>query len=919
MLDETTEPQWPTTLRSRLHDGRLRGVDGSLWMYRAVPLAPVVDASSPADGLAAAQPVIGMLDELAEMTRSTVKRRSLAKGSYRQIHLLLVNVPTAFNPGPEHRLADQHRSEFADGQVYRRMLLIGVRLRDSIRGQGFKSTVSSIAETLVDGGVSLADFDDDTRRVGLAMDRCGLIPLTPADVRFADAWWNHGRYADTPFAFHADHLHVMTSSEALDAAEAEGMDQCAHWTAETVPGYHSITFAAVRDLDLEFIQPTDPRANWVSRLIESNALCISIRGTVEPGAITREELRRQRKRFVDDINERYKQGKMQKQEQDEMLGRLGDVEGYYATASPPTLAGASIVVGFDGQYRDVDSIMPTASVAKMAGMAYRQNGAMAETWLCSNVRANPNLHDLPAQSIACSGLPSLSTVGDKDGALLGFTERDRQPAYMSPIAASRSDSPPLVLVAGSTGAGKSVLMLRMAAQFAAAKTPVIVWDPKAESRFDAVAHSVGGQVYSLDSLLSADGVFDPIRFSHSLETGVEIAADMLMSINPWGSAREDMEVPLLRALRYGAEHGGTCIGQCLAIAKRDLADLPPTLVSAVEDVASASAQFRAICGVNPTGVSLSASDTLTLIKVGSANLNLPEPGTPPQNLQQKISMAIVRMVVFGSATALMGRDGVLCMDEAWIVLGSSRSEVERLGRLARSQRVLPILFTQRVTDALNAGIRGYISRGMILPLGDPDEARAACELFGLEPTTERMERITAKATVGGTSANSKAPNWQSMRALRDPDTNEVLRGTIGIYSDLDGAAVPIEIALPQEFLKIASTNPDDIDARAREEAALHQAAHQSLHHPRGVRERAASLFEEQPRVQDSETVQNVSATRLPNRAESGLGVAAPEFLVEPPLVEPALLSGPPGQQRSHTAVTAAAAPIAEGLLADIFD
>jgi hypothetical protein len=131
-----------------------------------------------------------------------------------------------------------------------------------------------------------------------------------------------------------------------------------------------------------------------------------------------------------------------------------------------------------------------------------------------------------------------------------------------------------------------------------------------------------------------------------------------------------------------------------------------------------------------------------------------------------------------------------------------------------------MLFTQRISDALDAGLSGYISRGLILPIQDETEALAACQMFKLEPTPERMGRITAKATLGS-SANEvgTAPNWNSMRALRDHETGEVLRGAVGIYVDLAGRAVPVEVRLPDEFLKMSSTNPEDIRRRMAERAA----------------------------------------------------------------------------------------------------
>lgn len=846
MIELAEQPAWPTTMRSRLRDGRLMGTDGSVWVYRSVPMGPVVDAKTPADAVAAAEPVLAALEELSAMASYTMARRSMARGGYRQVHMLLVNVPQLYEPdrdlSRDHNRGDGGAGDrsnveylrrwFGHTPIDRRVLLLGVRLQARVGGAGgLRAAVDSVTETLISGGTPLGDYDADFAKVAAALGRAGLTEPGLEEVRLANAWWNHGEYADTPLLVHADHLHVFGSVDAVRAADQAGVEACAGWDTAGVP-QHAISFASVQDLDLPFLDVAHPASAWMSSLVAAGALVVSVRGNVEPSPITRQELRRQRKRYIDDIRERASQGKMDRAEQEEMLDQLGQVEALYATGrgtAAPTLAGTSVVAGFDGQVGDISQVISHHSPAKLSMMAYRQPGAMAETMLCSSIAANPNLHDLPAQTIACSGMVSLNLVGDLDGALVGFTERDRQPAYLSPSAASAGDGSPICVVPGQTGSGKSVLMLNLGDQFARAGRPVVIWDPKQESDHSAVVEAAGGQVYSLDRLLEADGVFDPIRFSATTDVGVELAASMLMSINPWGDAKNNMEVPLQHALAYGVQHGAGCIGQALAIAKRDL-DLPAGLVERVELLASSSAQFRAIVGVNPRGDGLKAAQGMTLIKVGSAYLDLPHPGQEPASIQQKIALALVRMVVFGSAMAVAGRDGVVMLDEAWIVLSAGAAEVERLGRIARSQQVLPMLFTQRVTDALNAGLAGYISRGLILPMEDPAEARAACELFKLEPTPERMARLTAKATMGGNTAAGTTPNWRSMRALRDPDTGNVLRGAIAIYADLAGRAIPVEICLPEQFLLLASTNPADIRRRKQRQQE------QQAHHAKGQAE-----------------------------------------------------------------------------------
>ncbi len=233
---------------------------------------------------------------------------------------------------------------------------------------------------------------------------------------------------------------------------------------------------------------------------------------------------------------------------------------------------------------------------------------------------------------------------------------------------------------------------------------------------------------------------------------------------------------------------------------------------------SSSPLFRACVGFEPGGAGLRLAEGITYIRVGGTYLDLPAPGAASTTQPQRISAALVRMMVFGSAMALSGRQGVIMLDEAWVFLGAGRSEVERLGRLARSQQVLPMLFTQRVTDALDAGLAGAISRGMVMSLNDETEARAALELFKLEATPARLARITARDTVGSTDGQV-APNWESYKALRDWQTGKVLRGAIGIYVDLFGRAVPVEVVIPPRLFLAASTNPEDVRRREAQRAA----------------------------------------------------------------------------------------------------
>lgn len=808
-----------TFIRSTLPGGRVLAHDGGVYLLRKIPMAPVADAKSIDERMAAFTPLMAAYEELASLSVITGTRRALARKNYRQTQTLMVNLKRMFAAPAGHPLAGFLAQSFPKEVTDQRILIMAVRLNDKVGGGkgGMKAIIESVAETLTVGGSPLADYDWDTKRVDAALSRCGFTTPTTEEIRIADSWWNHGRHADVPEMAHSEHLHIFSDTNSVNIADRAGREDCSQWP-HPIPNHRSLTFASLDGFDFTFESPTSTRANWASGLVADDAVAISIRANIEPARVTRDELRRQRKRYLDDIRERAEQGKMERAEQEEMQATLEDIEGVYARdTGSATLTDASVLVAFDGLIEDIEQV-GQGSAARLRIMQFRQREALAEMMIGSTVRANPRLHDMPSQTVAASGIQALSTVGDKPAgsALLGMTENDRQLAWVNPGAASAGDAAPMFVNLGATGSGKSLVMLWKAVQYAKLGRPQVIVDPKTGSDHSDVVESVGGTVYSLDSLAGADGIFDPIRFSARPEVGVELAASMLASIDPWGRAN-DFEVPVYNALKYGVDRGATCIGEALRIAFHDeRATLE--MVNPIVELANSSPLFRACVGFNRETIGLRVAESITYIKVGDTHLDLPEPGAIKEaSIMQRVSLALVRMMVFGSAMALTGRGGVIHLDEAWVFLGAGKAEVERLGRLARSQDVLPELYTQRASDPLKAGLAGYISRGLILPIEDKDEAQAALELFKLEATPERMSRITAKATMA--DGESTAPNVHSMRALKDPKTGKVIRGTIGFYSDLAGRAVPVEIVLPPEFVRMASTTPADIKARQQEKLA----------------------------------------------------------------------------------------------------
>ncbi|WP_156250826.1 ATP-binding protein [Pseudactinotalea terrae] len=824
-----TQPQWPTFTRARLRgewrEGLVMGTDNSVWLWRAVPMSPVADAKSDSDIDQAAAPLLQMYAELAQLSAIVGNRRSIARQSYREVHTLVVNLPQWWTPPADHPMGAHLASLFPRTQETRvRTALIGVKLQDKVGGAGgIKATLDSIAETITSGGTPISDYEPDARRVAQAAARAGLTVPSNEQFRIANAWWNNGTAPDVYVLPSPDCMHVLTHAEQARAVARAMADPDAAPDMDHVP---TVTMATVQDIDLPYVPSNRAEAWWVTQLLDQDALVVSIRGRVEPAVITRAELRRNRQRIDEDIRDRLQQGKMERAEQEEHEHMLREVEAAYAAGAPPTLVDASVIVGFSGYVADMNELSVSLT-AKLNPMLERQRQAMAETMIASNVRANPHVHDLPTQTVAYSGASGLSVVGDAPSAgsvLLGFTQRDKQASWLDPMAAADDDSVPAMTVVGQSGAGKTILLQWLAHQFSFTR-PCIIVDPKMSSNLEGPVLERGGVVASLDDLESADGVFDPVRFSASPEDGIELAVTMIMDINPWGTRDAGQyETDLRAAIFYGVQRGATCTGQALALAVK-AGEIGKAAVAPIFRFAQTSSLFRACFGISPKSQGLRVNNGLTLIKAGTIDIAaLAAQDTNSQTV--RAAKALVRMMVFGTAMAVSGRDGVVLLDEAWLFTQSGRAEVERLGRLARSQRVFPVLFTQRVSDLLKAELAGYISRGIILPIQDEDEAVAACKLFKIEPTPARLAAIMGSDKVAA-AGGGQQPNWDSMRALRNPTTGEVLRGAIGIYCDLAKRAVPTEVVIPPAFLKMASTNKRDIDERelVKEQARLAKEQH----------------------------------------------------------------------------------------------
>ncbi|WP_028245398.1 ATP-binding protein [Pseudoclavibacter soli] len=810
-----TAPDWPTTVRSRRSNGAVQGLDGSVWLYRRVPLGPVRDAKTVQDALNVQRVIDNAFSACANLASIHGSKRAMNQNGYRSFHLISVTIPRFFRPPTSHKIAEYLRDSHGDVVVHDKVVLFGVQLRSSIANVGIKAAVESVVDTFIQGGVPMSDFDLDLQKVDAALERAGLLPMRDQDFRAVNGWWNYGSAPDIPLVTYSDHIRFFVDRKAERAAELMGFDKPELW--DDIEGQRPITFAAVSDFELPYVDESQTWVRWAQQLQDMGCPMLSIRGLVEPAKITRSEVRGQIVQFRGDIRDRHDAGKLSKDELDTKLAELESIDQAYsaAGAAPPTLVKTSIIAAVPGQVSDLEDLSMD-SVFHLAAMEDRQDIAWMEAQLASSVRANPNLEDLPSTTVAYSGIVNESRVGDRTGILMGFTETDSQPVWLSPTAVSDEDVPPIFLVAAGSGSGKTMMLLNMADQFSRMGVPNIIVDPKYGSDHSAAVLASGGQVISMDDLKSSDGALDPLRFSvENPQEQIDTAAATILQIAPWSEPPERFERELNSAISYGVrQRGAKCTGEALIYAYKD-GKASRALVEPIFQLKQDSSLFSAFFGIHPESAPLGAFAGTTLLKLGRTRLSLPTNMAARHSLNERLGVATVKMMFVGAMMSLTNRDGVLLQDESWLLTNTSPEAAEEAGRLCRSMRVLPVFFSQDITGAIRAGLGPHVSRVAIGHIREKEQAVAALQVARIEPTPELVNRIMEKPTRGG-SDGVQVVNWSSMASLRrqNPDgTSEVVRGSVFIITDLAGRSVPTLIQLSAEFLARASTNRQDIMAR----------------------------------------------------------------------------------------------------------
>ena len=859
--------------------GLLRSMDPSrtVWLWaRIPPSAPLLDGASDTDRSKEAQQFGAFFDGLAsQVSIAGMKYRSLLKSQYRAFHLFTCAFPHVYQTVPSMRgtrLGQWQNSMYHNQHVQQQFAFIGVPLRitSDTTGNGQRkprfmrrllTTLDRWDFSMHYGAPSFEEYLPDAKKIERVMLNAGFEPFTqmaiydPSEfeqcVAKMKSWWSLSTSTALPIIAETDHLHLFP--DTVTAATAENLyDQrvpCSEWD---IPRQYPATvcFAQSSDFHGNLIQQAGNQ--WIAKLLEvrsgggANAVGVSVRGIVEPAKITEAEIRKHDRAITESMRERWKREQESTGDMEDAKENLDWKKDIYRHKDmPPTIIDLSVSVlaaGTAEQAVNSLSVVPDIDFVNL-NTGYEQLMGFKSMCPCSPVDYTPYQMHWSSTVISGAGASSFASAGDPSGALLGFTEANRQPVYIGTTTVQDEDHKPFFVIIGDTGTGKSMALVNLFAQWSQipsrdgkGNTPCILINPKQGNDFEDAIRALGGEVRRMDSDM-ADGTFDPLNVLDDLEQAKNLASIMLASI-----LRSDddasFETSIASMLTYGIQHGARCCGIALQLAyeawERHEPGLPDNVDSVWKDIQiglDSYRMLRLIIGTRENLEPLRVSQNLTLINAGEQSL-VPDDATG-ETVTGRIQQWVLRMSVLGAGAAVRGRDGMVGLDEAWVAMGKGKgagNTLEQWARLARSQRFTPVLASQKVQEFIDAGLVGGISRALLLALDNPPEqngavspAKQALRLLQVDDSGGRiLWRMTQDPNL-----NNGDPNYNSLKVIRYPKNHKrfpgkLARGSVGYFIDLHKPAVPVEIVIPPALLKQISTTATDVIARERQKQQQQQ-------------------------------------------------------------------------------------------------
>ncbi len=774
-------------------------------MYKALEPQPLVWASEH-DRDAAAARLRNTFIELAVQSRNTRWSRFAQR---RKFHLLSIKYHDDVDTGQEPAAL----RDFLDTRIYwhhvpRRAVFLGLELRSSLWERNTSGPPGSDRDTVLglvrkaadraalDNPESLDAYKSDIAHIESILFRQKFRDPTAQEMNVIQSW-----FCDVP----GDGINTVVDYQHFMEVENPAGDNL-FWEFTAVTGWRDHL-------------PEEP---WyaLANSVDEHAWVISARGELERGSATRIRAKAQRRKLDETRRQTEESGDYERVEDEYLAGDIADVEEYYAmNPDEPSVAGFSLLAGRrvfrdeadpkrwagENQQTYADVLREHYAVQTVR-LPYLQLAAAREMCPCAPVKIGarrPFRHHLSLGMVTHSGLTAMATLGDEKGAHIGYALPDETEVRFDFGAASAQNQPPMMLVAGQPGSGKTVVSQALLHQASLAGVNSIFVNPKGADSLKPLLGITGGEhvVIGADS---TPGTLDPFRFCDSQDAAVNIAMGFLDVLIP------DMDASTLAHIEEGlrtAENPGCFMEAAGSVKSAQHRDMLEQLRRSNPVVGlcmgTTAGEFRL------GGKTASELERGVLLVEFAGDVQLPAAPQKIADMSRSERYAVAAVGLMMQATSQLivrsrrgqadaGRGSFLIIDEAWIMLSSkylAAAYLESLARLGRSLDVTVILATQRVSDIVNAGLTEYLSRALLLKLTSEDEQKAALRLLGLDEDNREFRELLAES---------------GSQRYTDPRSGETRRvPPVAWMRDLQGRVGVVRCEFPDDVLDVYSTNPED--------------------------------------------------------------------------------------------------------------
>lgn len=768
-LSDTSPVAW------RTKDGVMVGHNGEAWLYRVMP-SHTLRWESRKKLQHVAATLHTMLVDLGQTSRpSPFKGLTDFGASYREFHMVKLmwsqsQIISENTPYDQKRWLETVFDEFNVGAG---LFAIGVKLWRSrpVRQRGFVEAAKMLIREAKQDLPDIATFATDKVRMQKILGRAGGRIPTEEECLRLESWWNGGR-----------------GSNSVIVVEPDGRGiSCDMWPS-------GLEFSAVIGSDKVIF--SDDSGLWLQDAFSSYDGCValSIRGELHPPEIARNQFRKAQRKALNRQEEEAATGDLEREENEIFRSQAEMLESLFVGNKEPLIRNTSILFAREATpaHDTFLDVLESHWGIKAKVVEFRQKDVLDEMLPCGPTtftESTPFSQDLTVGMISRSGISSFSSVGDEDGLWAGLTLPNMTPAWIDPLGSSKQNQPPTLAVLGEPGAGKTFFLQMLATQASYSDKPVVFINPKPADSLDGFAKACGGETIRLSTMETEPGMLDPFRFAQP-EMAAEIAYSHILTV--FSEFTQDEEVYLGNGLKRAAAEGARCVGDALRhhIVPSDVAKL-------ILAQAEGSSLFALGISNEPQKpLGLGERPGLTLVEFDRA-LDIPAAVLPSSEYSRdtRFAVAAVRLICKAAVEQMLQHGGgVLIVDEAHVFLGSQegRNVLQRLGREGRSQRILPILATQRIADIVKEGVdmESYLGRVIVMKMTDRREADTSLQLCGLEPDQQRREWLAQAGPIRGE------------------------RPSMALYRDLQGRCSGILVGpVPEYTQQLFSTNPLDRELR----------------------------------------------------------------------------------------------------------